>query len=107
VGIFQYETAITFPEQLTMLLSGKGPNDTVVDDQGNILADKYVKLTGLQVDGLDCPQEYLEMFIVLDTDDGQKVASNYFGFNGLVTLDFLEENSFFWSTNVTKQILKK
>ena len=96
-GLFEYETSLTFPDQILITLDGKGPNDTVVDDKGNIVEDKFIQLLDINVDGLSCNPHFLHHRIFLTTNSGQTVQSNYWGFNGTVLLDFLQPNSFFWA----------
>lgn len=95
-GIFVYQDQIEFPCDFKIIVDGKGPLDTQVDEQGNILQDKYIKLTNIEIDRLACDPYYLYKNIVLNTKDGQQITSNYWGFNGTIDLDFNQANSFYW-----------
>jgi hypothetical protein len=44
--------------KLTIGLSGKAPTDTVIDASGNIIADKYIEVTELQLDKFDLLRDY-------------------------------------------------
>jgi putative lipoic acid-binding regulatory protein len=96
-GEYTYKTKIEFPTKFIIKVAGKGPRDTQIDDQGNILKDMCIKLTNITVDGLSCSPEYVYHHITLHTDSGQVVQSNYWGFNGYVELNFDYTNSFFWA----------
>lgn len=101
-GIFVYQDYLRFPSTFSISVAGKGPLDTQVDDQGNIIKDKYIKLNNIEVDGLNCDPYYLYQKIVLNSVDGQIVTSNYWGFNGVVNLNFSESNSFYWGLHCVK-----
>lgn len=93
---FKYSTSLTFPNVINITLSGKGKNDTIIDDNGNIIDDKFIQLTKLIVDGIPVDEIYLKTHIILHTDDNMIVKSNYWGFNGKVTIEFNEPNAFLW-----------
>jgi len=95
-GEYTYKTKIEFPTKFMIKVAGKGPTDTQIDDQGNIINDMFIKLTNVTVDGLSCNTEYVYR-TNLHTDSGQVVQSNYWGFNGYVELNFDYANSFFWA----------
>lgn len=96
-GPLIYETKITFPCKFQIFMQGKGPADTVVDQDGNIIKDIFVRLDNINVDGFSCHPVYLHRNIWLETDCGQKIQTNYWGFNGQVNLNFDYPNSFYWS----------
>ena len=95
-GIFTWRSELKFPSILELKLTGKHPHDTQVDENGNIVADKYIKLVDIVVDGLPCAKYYVNK-LLLTTDQGNEIISDYWGFNGLVKLDFTQANSFLWS----------
>lgn len=94
--IFYYTTSIHFPTTIVIDVFNKGPQDTVVDQTGNIIADKYIKLIGIELDGVSADNYYLNEKIVLVKSNNEIVNSSYWGFNGTVTLNFNETNSFYW-----------
>ena len=102
-GIFTHETTIKFPAKFSIQVNGKGPTDTKVDEQGNIVKDMYIKLTDINVDGMSCHQQYLYNSINLTTDLGEKIQKSYWGFNGQVGLDFDYQNSFFWALHCAEE----
>lgn len=94
---FTMQMSINFPTQIKLVLLGKKNNDTVFDDKQNVVEDKFVKLTKLEVDNLQCNNFYLKNKIKLTTADSQVIHDNYWGSNGEVILDFNQKNSVFWA----------
>ena len=91
-GMAQMSLAVNFPSVLELKVSGKSMNkDTVLDSAGNIVADKHIKLIRATVDRLPVPDRYLERWPELN---GNK--TNYFGFNGIIKLNFDATDSFKW-----------
>ena len=102
-GIFNWRTEFTFPSTLQIKLDGKQPFDTQLDDNGKIVADKYIKLLDIVVDRLSCAKYYVNKTMLI-TDQGKQIASDYWGFNGSVELDFPQQNSFFWSVSTQNKV---
>lgn len=95
VGQGTVQVPVTLPSKLIISLSGKGPNDTLVDDQGNITQDCYAKLTDVYIDSFRLSHDhFLHKKIILQTENGQAINTSYFGFNGTVQMD-LDKNSVF------------
>lgn len=97
-GRFQHSVSIQFPTKFNIVVSGKGPNDTLVDQSGNIIGDMYIKLIKVSVDGIPCSTNYVHE-VVNCTTDGNRVQTNYWGFNGTIKLDFSHKNVVFWAMN--------
>ena len=98
-----WTSSLQFPAQIEITVSGKGSNDTIVDSDGNILEDMYIKLINIQIDHLSCDPYYLNKNIVLNTKDGQQHVLQYWGFNGKVVLDFSQSNSFYWHLEASRR----
>ena len=96
-GLFYYRANIQFPSKLTITVSGKTIEDTLIDINNNIIKDTYIKLVDIEIDNLSCEENYVYKYIKLNTTDGQVLTTNYWGFNGIVELDFFEKNSFYWA----------
>jgi hypothetical protein len=101
--IFVWESPFNFPSTVDIRVSNKNPNDTRIDQQGNIIADKYIKLLDIVVDGLPCASYYVNK-ITFTPDSGDELITNYWGFNGTVRLNFNEENSFYWSIHTQNAV---
>lgn len=93
---FKHTVDIEFPTTITIVVSGKGMNDTVIDSDGNIIDDMYIKLNKVLVDGIPCSANYVYDLINC-TNDGATVQTNYWGMNGTIKLDFLYKNVVFWA----------
>jgi hypothetical protein len=85
---------IRLPTTLTFVTSGKGPMDTIVDDQGNIIQDCYARITEAYLDGFKFNDLFLQKRITLLRDNGDAITSNYFGFNGQAVLDLPKDSVF-------------
>jgi hypothetical protein len=102
-GIFVWSCKLDFPSTIGIKLTNKHPHDTELDNNGNIIADKYIKLLDIVVDRLPCAGYYVNK-VMLTTDQGKEIISNYWGFNGFVKLDFTQANSFLWSVSTQNKV---
>jgi len=83
---------IEFPAKIVLETSGKDMNiDTLLDINGNILADKHIRLSRVIVDRVLVPDAFLQKWPVI-----RGINTTYFGFNDQIVLDFSEKDSFFW-----------
>jgi hypothetical protein len=96
-GLYVYETEIDFPCTFVIKTSGKQSLDTVVDADGNIIDDLFIRLDDINIDGLSCHSTYLHEKIFLHTDSGESIQANYWGFNGQVKLDLAYPDSLHWA----------
>jgi len=84
--IFDFD--IDLPCTLNVLVNGKdNSKDTVVDDKGNILEDKFIRIDKICLDNKPLNDNALPKFCKLVTNDSKTIVSNYIGFNGMVSLD--------------------
>lgn len=118
-GVRRVECAVNLPAQINLRLQGKNQQlDTLLDDQGNILADLFVRLNNLWLDNMLVPArnlhkiirfraesdqalytEYLAGHATTKSDLGQdeserSLCTEYWGFNGVATLDLDQTNVF-------------
>lgn len=94
IGRSSLSLCIELPTDIYFVVSNKGPNDTTVDANGNILADCYIKLTDLSLDKFSINKDILGRRVTLTADNGQIVNSNYMGFNGTAVLKLQKPNVF-------------
>ena len=86
---------ITWPAQIKFCLANKNQNqDTTIDANGKIIADKYIKLERITMDRIDVGQAFIYSLILQTQKDNIKTP--YWGFNGEVTICFDQDNSFMW-----------
>lgn len=84
---------VDFPCELLITLDGKDNNtDTIVDNDGNIVQDKFVQLTEARVDRIIVNNHFLQKWPVIN----DSFITCYFGFNGQVSLKFDEPTGFHW-----------
>lgn len=95
-GKFKHIIEIQFPTTVKITVSGKTAQDTVVDADGDIVGDTYIKLVNVTVDRMPCFMDYLHN-LTLGTESGDFIKTCYWGFNGTVDINFSEKNSFFWA----------
>jgi hypothetical protein len=78
---------LALPTVVYFHFSGKNYNiDTVVDDNGNILQDKYIKFVSADVDGFTLPETFLYQKLTINTDDHRSFTTPFIGFNGVIEL---------------------
>lgn len=92
--IFNFK--ITFPNKIKFVLANKNSKfDTKIDSSGNIIADKYVRLTKMSVGNI--PVESLNLLKLCDYRyNNQQATSLYWSFNGTVNIDFNAEDFLMW-----------
>lgn len=100
---FTFTSTLDLPGTVSMHVYGKNPLDTLVDDGGNVIADKYIKLEELLIDRV--PLHILSLINLPELEcQGQLLRTNYWGFNGTVRIKMEHEDSFFWHL---KELRKK
>ena len=78
---FKFETRSN--QTLTIMVDGKKINDTKIDENHNILEDKFIKVNQFVINHIPMPRWVLENgFFQFENFQGQISNSNYFGQNG-------------------------
>lgn len=90
----EYLADLELPTSIKILTSGKIHRLHTLLEDDEIVQDMYVKLNGIKLDGFKINENFLYKKINLVAVDGSTHNTNYFGFNGVCTLDFLEDNLF-------------
>ena len=90
------ETLMLWPGIVDIVVTNKGPRDTRIDNDGNILEDKFIELEQIIIDNMPIPDSVLRNMTQLFTVNGQKLSTTYWGFNGSIRLSFESNNSFNW-----------
>jgi hypothetical protein len=86
---------VDLPTQIMLKFTGKDYNtDTVIDENGKIVQDIYVKILSVSMDGFKLNEKFLHQKIKIFTDQEQEYTTAYIGFNGVVTLDLVEDTVF-------------
>lgn len=104
-----YSTMIELPATLKITTSGKNHKIHTIVKDGEIVEDMYVKVNKLKLDGLAIGNTFYHKKLTLTTIDNQEHTTNYFGFNGTCTIDFVHSNVFtqFLSLNTDTDFLEK
>lgn len=86
---------VELPAQIILKFSGKNSDtDTLIDENGNIISDMYVKIDSISMDGFELSKIFLHQKITLLTESGQKIQTSYFGFNGISIIELPESSVF-------------
>ena len=93
IGIVEF--SVELPTQIMLTFTGKNPNtDTLVDENGNITKDMYVKIVSILLDGFELNNIFLHQKIKLLTETNQEIITSYVGFNGSIRIDLSESSVF-------------
>lgn len=88
---------VILPSQIEILLTGKSLKDTVLDEKGNILIDKYVKLSNMSIGNIPINKSLL--FNICEyTPDGEleSIKDTFYAFNGKVLINIDEDDFIKW-----------
>jgi hypothetical protein len=85
---FELSVDVVLPCRFKFILSNKNSNtDTLVDNQGQILADKFIVLKQFFLARVEIPTHKLQATCEYTTDQGI-FYDTYWGFNGQAVVDF-------------------
>jgi hypothetical protein len=88
---------VTWPATVTIKLSNKDMRrDTQIDQQGNIVADKYVKLSHMSVNGFALTEQARYKICNYQVAGHEPVNDIFWGFPGQVHIDFNQTNPLRW-----------
>ena len=97
-SFYIHRTDLNLPGSLRFEMQGKHKKkwDTVLDKQGDIIKDRYIKIVKVTVNNLMPNQLFLRKWPILHPDtriknflpSNQQIHTNYIGFNGVIQLDF-------------------
>jgi hypothetical protein len=94
---------VQLPTKLKIKFSGKRlGKDTQIDDNGNIIKDMYVKITGIQLDNLVIPDWIIQKKLSYITEAGELIRTSYIGFNGVMDFSIPENNIFSFYRRLNK-----
>jgi hypothetical protein len=86
---------VTLPGQVKLIFSGKNNSrDTKINEQGQIIADMYIKILAIRVDKMLLSDWIMHKKLTLIKPDGQTLITSYIGFNGEMIIDMPESNAF-------------
>jgi hypothetical protein len=91
---------------LTIEHYGKN-NDTEIDNNGNIIADRYFNIDSVKIDNLQLDEIFFSEYnVVFKTEHGQEKIGTYIGENGILTLNFAYPLWKLWG-NMQKTLIKQ
>lgn len=106
-GMNFFNFDIDLPTNLNIFIDGKDKLiDTVVDEHGKIIMDKFLRIDEIQIDGKPVDKNAIHKIVKMTTNEGETIVSNYIGFNGIVSIDLNYEDSLVAHLNI-EQLLGK
>jgi hypothetical protein len=88
-------TKITLPTEIDLIFSGKNEDaDTIVDSDGKIIKDLFVKIIDMKLNSKQINPNYWKKFLILEKIDGNKINTAYIGFNGRMCVSFQQKTFF-------------
>lgn len=87
-GTHRIDFDINLPTKFYISVDGKDNNtDTVLDKNGNVKKDKFLRLDNILLDKKPINSNALYKICEIRTVGNQIINSNYIGFNGIVKID--------------------
>jgi len=89
---------VTWPSKLTIKLSNKDmQRDTQIDSNGNIVANKYVKLIYMDVNGFALSEPSMYNICQYSPNGAEQINEIFWGFPGEVNIHFNQPNPMRWN----------
>lgn len=90
IGQHSVEFYQSYPMSIEISVNGKKPNDTKIDQDGNIVKDTHVLVSSLHLSGIPVKKWMLEKFVIKHND----MFTNYLGFNGVACINLPKKDAF-------------
>jgi len=94
-GINTFIINTTLPTNIELVLSNKEKNETLINNNGDIIKDKHIELRELIVDNMPIPSWILPKICKVVTNDHVEYT-NYWGNNSTINISFNNNNSLQW-----------
>lgn len=104
LGPLYWQRTLYLPCCLEMKFFDKAANDTRIDENGNIIADKHILIESIWIDGFEISLLALDRLIKLNTTH-DIIAARYIGHNGIVVLNFDKPNAFLQLASIEADII--
>ena len=87
-GINNVSIDVELPTTINIITDGKdNNNDTLLDDKGNVIKDKFLRIDEISIDKKPIDTNALYKIIKIHTVEKQLIYSNYVGFNGVTSIN--------------------
>lgn len=81
------ELNVALPGTVKFVFSGKDNNhDTIVDKDGRVIEDMFVKVQRIALDGFETDTIFLNQRLNLETESNGTITTSYIGFNGVMEI---------------------
>ena len=88
-GSLRIDCQINWPTELTIITSGKHPNDIEVNDNGIIIKDKSIEVTGVLINNFPIHQDSIDKLFRCQHEGSLDITNeNWWGFNGKIKIEF-------------------
>jgi len=95
---------IAWPTTINIFVSGKGPNDTLLDDQGRVVQDKAIEVTQVLVNNFPIQQHLTDkIFLCRRAGSDEITNENWWGFNGHISMVFDQANPMRYMLSLSNQ----
>ena len=92
-GPLRINCLIDWPTTVNITTSNKTPSDTKIDNNGNILRDKSIEVTGILINNFPVHQDLIDkLFICQHVGSSDITNENWWGFNGNIKIIFDHAN---------------
>ena len=87
-GINNVSIDVELPTTINIITDGKdNNNDTLLDDKGNVIKDKFLRIDEISIDKKPIDTNALYKIIKINTVEKQLIYSIYVGFNGVTSIN--------------------
>ena len=87
-GINNVSIDVELPTTINIITDGKdNNNDTLLDDKGNVIKDKFLRIDEISIDKKPIDTNALYKIIKIHTVETHLIYSNYVGFNGVTSIN--------------------
>ena len=92
-GPVRIDCSINWPTTITIITSNKTSDDIVVDNDGNIIKDKSIEVTGILINNFPIHQDLIDKLFICQREGSSKITNeNWWGFNGKIKIEFDQPN---------------
>ena len=96
-GALTIAVPVSWPTTVTVLLSNKTGNDTIMDENNTVIRDKGIFLEQLLVNNFPIETKVMESLLECTKQNSKEITNDvYWGFNGRVTIKLTEPNPTRW-----------
>jgi hypothetical protein len=86
-GPMRIDCPINWPTTINIITSNKTPDDMEVDNNGNIIQDKSIEVTGILINNFPIHQDLIDKLFICQKHGSSNITNeNWWGFNGKIKI---------------------